>query len=574
MNFDPYDPKQFANMRRAVDYNYREMKPFRTVRRLNVEAGRGHYYRSKEDPPNAVRDPVNMLDQFENILVRSFVQNNPRARVSSYTTPKASAIFQEHLNKAIVEVKLLDTLRACVQEAILGYVGIAYCGISPTENDPNGESFVDPITLPNFVADLSHDRFHQGDIMGHRFARRIGELRGNERYVQEVVAKLKGRRSGISKLDDGVEDTDYDKDQGSLFDWADIWAIVVQPANLVVYMADNESINEPLRVESLDAPEFGPYVLLGFNNVLDELMPNSPAAKVLDMHDFVLSHYRRMFIQEDQAAQFWTYEGGAEEDARQIRDAMDGEMIQVNNNGAVTRRTKGGTNPQALAIGIHGRQLFDEATGYVRRTGGVASTADTATEARIDQANTSRLIRDMQLQVIAFTKQILQNIAWAEWTHPTRTRQVEVKPGEAGDAITEMWTPEMREGDFIEHEIDIIPDSMEHRSSGQQLEHLVRAVQGVVIPMTQMPSNKPVVVNTPEFLEKYAELDNLPELKEVADYAADEAFVSRPTASGSTRIPAGATPQVGGGPSPRSAEDAMVERVFAGAVSGGQQQEE
>lgn len=574
LNFDPYDPKQFANLHKAVKYNYAKLKPFRTVRALNIKAARGHYYNTDDDTPDAVRDPVNMLDQFTQILVRSFVQSNPRARVTSRSNPKVAAIQQEHLNITIREIKLLDTLRQCVREAIQGYMGIAYCSQTPTENDPAGESFVAPITLPNFVADLAHDEFYQADLIGHRFSRRIGELRGNDLYDQELVATLRGRRSGWSELDDGGGHDNYDEDQGSLFDWADIWAIYVQPANLMVYMSGNADINRPLRVESYDGPEFGPYVLLGFDRVLDELMPNSRAAMMLDMHDFVNTQYLRIFMKEDQAADFHTYEGGAEQDARAIRDAQDGELVQVNNNASVVRRTKPGTNPQALATAIHGRQLFDELSGMIRVLGGVGPIAETATQERLANANISRLIRDMQLQVIEFTKTILQNLAWFEWTHPTRTRQVELKVGKRGMAITEMWSPEIREGDFIEHEIDIVPDSLEHRSSAQQLEHLVRAVQGIVIPLSQMPSERPVVLKTPEFLAKYAELDNLPELAEVADYAADESFVTRPPTSGAGRIPVEATPQSAQPASGRSAEDALVERVFSGAVSGGQQEEE
>lgn len=519
------------------------------------------------------RDPVNMMDQYVQILVRSFVQSNPRARVTSRSNPKVAAIFQEHLNVTIREIDLLGTLRRCVQEAILGYLGIAYCGITPTVNDPAGESFCDPIALPDFVTDLAHDEFHQVDIMGHRFARRLGELVGNEAYDQDVVPLLKGRRSGQSELDDQSDRTDYDEEQGSLFDWVDIWAILVRPANLVVYMSQDTLIDRPLRVESADAPEFGPYCLLAFDRVLDELMPNSRAAMMLDMHDFVNGQYRRIFMKEDQAAEFFTYEGGSEEDARRIRDAMDGELILVNNNNAVARRTKGGTNPQALATAIHGRQLFDELSGNLRLLGGVGPIAETATQERLANINASRLIRDMQMQVVAFTKQILQNLGWAEWTHPTRKRQVELKIGEKGMATSEMWSPEIREGDFIEHEIDIVPDSMEHRSSGQQLEHLIRGVQ-IAMQLAQMPSERPVVIKGPEFLREYSELDNLPELAEVVDYAADEAFVTRPPTSGAGGNPPGETAgSVGGRAPPRSAEDALVERMFSGAVSGRQQEE-
>ncbi|MEE9597964.1 MAG: hypothetical protein V3V96_14420 [Acidiferrobacterales bacterium] len=572
LNFNPYDPKQFANLRKTLEYNYRELDPFRKVRRLNVEAARGHYYRTKDDPPDAVRDPVNMMDQFQQVLVRSFVQSNPRARVTSRSNPKVARIFQEHLNITIREIKLLDTLRRCVQESILGYLGVALCGTTA-----EGEPFCDSIPLPDFVVDLAHDEFRQADLMGHRFARRIAELRDNPLYDPEVVGKLKGRRSSTSELEDQTDRsrTEFDDEQGSLFDWVDIWALQIPPAGIVVYMLDDISIDRPLRVESIDAPEFGPYVLLGFDRVMDELMPNSRAAMMLDMHDFVNSQYRRIFMQEDQAANFWTYEGGAEEDARRIRKARDGEMVKVNDNNAVKRRTKGGTNPQALATAIHGRQLFDELSGQIRILGGVGPIAETATQERIANLNVSRMVRDMQIQVIDFTRKILQNLAWIEWTDPIRERRVELKVGRRGMAIEELWTPKIREGDFIEHEIDIVPDSLEHRSSAQQLDRLVRAIQGAAIPMMQMPSQKPVVIKAPEFLQKYSELDNLPELAEVVEYATDDALVSTPAGGANPQIPrGGGVPPNGAGATSRSAEDALVERVFSGAVGGQQQEDE
>lgn len=574
LNFDPRNPEQFARLRRAVKNNYRKMKPFREVRRLTVNAARGHYYDTEDDTPDAARDSVNMLDQFQQILIRSFVQSNPRARVTSRTVPKVAAIFQEHLNKTIREINLIDTLRSAVQESILGYLGIVYCGISPTANDPYGESYCDSIGLPNFVVDMGQTEFAEVDLIGHRFARRIDDLIDNESYDQEVVSKLRGRRSSWSELEDRSDRSRDDDEEGSLFDWVDIWAILVKPTNQIIYMSDNPGVDAPLRVESYDGPEFGPYVLLGFDRVPDELMPNSRGALMLDIHDFVNSKYCQIFMKEDQAADFHTYEGGAEEDARRIRDAMDGEVIQVNDNAAVVRRSKPGTNPQALATAIHGRQLFDELSGNLRLLGGVGPIAETATQERLANANASRLVRDMQLQVVEFTKRILQNIAWAEWTHPTRMRRVEIKTGQNGMAIEELWEPAIREGDFIEHEIDIVPDSMEHRSSAQQLEHLIRAVQGMVIPMMQVPSERPVVLKAPEFLRKYSELDNLPELEQVADYAADEAFVTRPSGSTPSIPPAGADIGGQGGQPGRNPEEMFVQQVLSGAVSGQQPESE
>ncbi len=571
LNFDPYNQKDFRRLQQAVKENLRRLDPFRKVRKMVKEAVQGHYYDSDDDQ-GMRRDPVNPLDQYQNTLVRTFVQARPIARVTSRTQPKQARIFEAHLNEVIKEIDLVNTLRWVVQEAILGYGGRAYCGISPTVNDPAGESFCDPVSLPDFVIDLSHEEVSQADLIGHSFSRRIGELHDNPLYDQEMVALLETRSSSRSELDNGKDRKRRNNEEGSVFDWTDLWSIMVRPANLVIVMSLDGPVTGPLRVESYDGPEFGPYVDLSFDRVMDELMPQSRGALLLDLHDFVVGQYRRMFIKEDKAAEFFTFEGGSEEDARNIRDAVDNEMVRVNDNKGVVRRNKGGTNPNSMAIGIHSRSLFDEFSNNVRVTGGVGPIAETATQERIANANINRTIEDMNLQVIGFTRRVLQNIAWHEWTHPTRTRRVEVKIGKNGRAIEQLWSPQVREGDFIEHEIDIVPDSMVHRTGRQQLEELMRAVQSVVVPVMQLPSERPIILRGPELLQKYSDLAQLPELQEVVDYAADEAFVSQPRGSGPATGGGGggggggAPSGGGGGGGSNDPGAAIVQQVLSGAV--------
>ena len=572
--FDPYDPDQFARLRRAMKSSYARLEPFRKVRKLTIEAAAGHYYDSEDDDPTIRRDPVNMLDQWLQVLVRSFVQTNPKVRVRNPSDPRTAAIYQEHLNKSIIELNLSETLRRCCQEALLGYLGVAHCGIAPVDEwDEDGSSFCRPVSGGDFVVDMSRDNFKQADFIGHRFSKRLDDLKESPWYDPEVTAALTGRRAGSTEFRDERDDRDSGRDD--LFDWVDIWSILIKPAGLVVYMAEDSGVKQPLRVQMYDGPEYGPYCLLAFDRVLDRIMPNSRGALMLDLHEFVNGQYRKMFGKEDEQADFWTFEGGAEEDARRIRDAEDGELLRVDNNGAVVRRTKGGTNPQAMGVAIHGRQLFDEMSGQIRRYGGVSSIADTATQARIDQANTSRLVKDMQLQFIDFSEDILRVLAWNEWTHPSRQRKVEIVVGKGGKAMDALWSPEMREGDFVEHEIQIIADSMEHRSSAQQLEEMLKGLN-TTLQVMQLPSKRPVTFNGPAFLKRYAEMAQLPELGEFAEFALDPSYVTPPAVQGGGAVKQqgaqGAGVQ-GGEQQGMGQDERMVERALSMTPSPGQEQQ-
>lgn len=571
VSFDPYNPETYQKLKKAVKRNYALMKPFREVRRWNKEAARGHYYNTSDESSGINRNPVNLLDQLEQVLVRSFVQSNPSARVTTRNKKnmQRAIAFRESLNRQIGDIGLEQTLRYATMDAILGYIGIVYCTIVPTERDPAGEFFADHVSFDDYVVDITRKKFGLIDFEGHRFSRRKDELLDTGMYDNEIVEKLSGGRNLNSELKDNPSDPDPDG-EADLFEHLDIWSVHVKPANMIVYFSESNEAQAPLRVETADAPSFGPYVRLGFDWVLDELLPNSRAAQMLDLAEFVNGQYTRIFIQEDRKAEYYTYEGKDEKDARAVRDAMDGELIQVENNDAVNKRTKGGTSPQSLGTAAHGMQLFDQMSGNIRLLGGVGPVADTATQERLANANVSRLVTDMQISVVKFTRQILQNMAWYDWTNPLRSQQFTAKVGQNGLAVDLDWTPEQRDGDFIEYEIGIEPDSMVYRSGEQQVQALLQGVQ-LAMQIAQLPSERPIVVRGPELLDHYSRMRNVPEMESVVDYASSEANVFQ--ASGANgRASASQQPQEDGrsrNGGQRTPEDLMIQQAMTGA---GQQQ--
>lgn len=567
MPFDPNNEKDFKRLRDSVKHNYERMECFRDVREACVDAARGHYYDCEEtkqefDRPNS----INSMDQWHNNLVRSFVQDTPRVRVTNKDDPRVAQIFQQHLNQVGVEIDIAETFKNCIRESLLGYLGTAYVGIADDPDVPDGASFVDSIGLPDRVLDMARNTFGEGDFEGHRYERRIDELRDSGMYNLSKIDDIELKHTAWLQTQHDEKHLD---DMHSVYEWITLWRIHVKPSNLIVTFADVEGVESPLRVASFDGPTWGSYIRLGFDNVLDGLLPNSRGAMILDIHNFINMQYQRIFIKEDQSAEIFTYHGGAEDDANAIREAADGEMVQVNDNSAVQRRRKGGTNPQALGTAIHARQLFDDQSGHVRQMGPIA---DTARAESLIQQNISRLVKDMQNTFRAFAQKVYQSIAWYEWTNPARSRKVEIKRGKNGKALEDMWSPEIRQGDFARFEIKIVPESFEFRSSEEQAARVMRAMQGVVIPAMQLPSRKPVVLDSPGFVKRYAELEGIDdELSQFVDFS--ETAV--PNAGGQARIPAGATvggPQ-NGGLRPAPQED-LEQRVLAQAMSGGNQQQE
>lgn len=561
MPFDAENPNDFIRLRESIKHNFGRMESFRNVRKACADAAKGHYYDGDDDEFDSP-DSVNTMDQWLNILVRSFVQDVPRVRVSSKEEPRTARAFEAHLNQVGIELDLGKTFKKIIREALLGYMGIAYVGIEDHPTIPGGASFVDALGLPEYCVDMARDDFSLIDFEAHTYQKRFDEMFGSGFYEDEV---LEEGRTAYNVLIENKTKKHLDE-MNSLYEWVDVWSVHVKPENLIVTMLDLDGFDKPIRVEKFDGPVWAPYIRLGFEDVLDGLIPNCRGAMILDLHEFVNSQYRKIFIKEDQSAEIFTYHGGAEDDARAIRDAADGEMVQVNDNNAVQRRRKGGTNPQSLATAIHARQLFDESSGNVRTAGGLGPVADTARQEALVSQNVGVLIGDMRNTFRAFAQKVYQAIAWYEWTNEERTRQVDVKAGKNGRAYADMWTPKMRQGDFARFTIEIIPESFEFRSSEEQANRIIRAMNNVVIPAMQLPSSRPVTLDTPGFVQKFAELDGIDnELSEFVNYSED-AVAGTSVSQGSSN--SGAPPAQTQNQQGPQVEQQILERVLAGAVNG------
>jgi hypothetical protein len=380
-----------------------------------------------------------------------------------------------------------------------------------------GKPFMDAVLLDDFVWDMQAVRVDQADFTGHRVMRRMEYLIDNPLYDQKVVQSLaqRGMSSSSTDEDDGQDRRDDD----ALYRRVDIWQIYLPQSGLIVWLSDEEK-QKALRWAPWNGPEKGPYRYLWFDKVPGKIMPNSRAAQLLDSHDFVNRIYRDIYTQTRREKEVWAYDGGHEDSAERLRKASHGEFIRADMT-ALQRVHVGGTNPQKLGVAIHGRQMFDELSANIRSLGGVGPIADTLGQERIAQSSASRMVKDMQGSVVDFTQELFQDISWYLWTETLRPTRVR-RPVTEFDSVDDVWPPEILEGDFIEHEIDIEPDSLTYKTSEEQFRALLEIVQTLVIPGMQLPSSRPPVLRLDKLLDMAARRRNIPELTEVVEYASDD----------------------------------------------------
>ena len=164
----------------------------------------------------------------------------------------------------------------------------------------------------------------------------------------------------------------------------------------------------------------------------------------------------------------------------------------------------------------------------------------------------------MRNEVHTFAKTILRYWGWYRWTDPIR--QTTVRRQTPHGPVESTWSPAYREGDFIQHEIDIEHGSMEYRGNEQLAGSLVESVNAIMATMT-LPSSRPVVFNHPRFAEMLGDLRNQPQLAELVGFAPDKANISP-----GVKVNAPLAQEDESGGVATSGEDDMVQRLMQADV--------
>jgi hypothetical protein len=524
--FDPDNPKDFRRLQDSVKYARKQMKPFV---KFSIDAKRqmvGPHYgdRSKNDYD---RVPVNGMEELAYVLSMAIAAKNPRVTVGTFIEGLLSKAqtMELHLNKLVREINLAATLRGAIVNAVFG-PGVVHIGVEAQRvKSPDGwlhtakQPFVDVVNASNLVLDMSVEHWELMDFMGHKYRHPLEWFEGDPRYDQEAVDQLRSGTFG-SKDDQGLDreqslslgQGQYEERYRKRVDVYDIW---LPESNLVLTMSLNAK--RALRIVPFNGIEGGPYRVLSFQDVPGQLWPLSPAHTLWDLDDFVNRIYRKVFRQGEREKEVFTYRGSTEDTFRRILEAVDGEAVSSEEVDPVQRVKVGGASPQTIAMAIHAHGL------YKRRAGtdvmaGFGSVADTATQEKIVKNATDKRAEAMQDRFAEFTQRIVQAMAWHEWTEEQRDDVVYHQVANTPYYYEQHWSPETREGDFVQYDILIEPYSMQRQTPASQLQLMFgmwdRAVQALPILQSQ-----DVALDVNGFFEGVSRLAHFPGLRQMIRFA-------------------------------------------------------
>lgn len=483
-----------------------------------------HYVRDGACPAT----PVNLIELAVTIYVRHLASGSPRCLVTTGVPSLRpfAADMEAALNQIPGEIGLLATLRRAVLEAIfsIGIVKVGICEAGPGAG-PGDEPFVSIVQLDDYFCDMSARSWDEVQYEGNEYWMDTEQIKGLYGVSLDEDEYQGDSPNGQPQARSLTVHEGVDPIHGRVL-LRDVY--LAREGRLVTYAV---SSMRTLRDVPWDGPDGSPYVKLWFSDVPGNLMPMPPVAVWKDLHELENALFRKLARQAEAKKTVAAFSGGNDEDIARLRSSRDGEGFRYNGP-RPEQITIGGLDQSNLAFAIQVRDLHSVIAGNLDSLGGLSPQAGTATQERLISDSSSVRIRAMGDAVAAFAGQIFRRLAWYMWTDPVRERTIVKRSGTL--SVTKAWTPETRDGDFLDYNFDIDVFSMQEDSPSARMEKFMLIYERVILPAMPQLEAQGARIDMRAVFDYVGRNANLPELSD---------FVTFPDAPLGGREPAGGSPR-------------------------------
>lgn len=517
------DHKRFMALRDSIEPNMKLLKPFRDELESALKAYTGPHYGQQ---PTDSR-PINMLQLAVENTLQQLSSRAPQVLCLTHKPKLKSSAAQEELaiNETLKRIDFEAEHRLWTLSAIFS-VGIMKVGLevmeSPEVDDeplPMTGIFCEAIMLDDFVFDMTASKWNRRQVTfcGNKYRMSLAEARANKRYNKEARERLSPvEKSGSDK--DGT--ANLSKSNGSNSDpfteMVELWDVWVPEENEVVTFAVDGG-EEPLQTIKWHGPKHGPYHLLAFNPVLNNVLPLPPIANYIDLDDLLSRLYSKLGEQASRQKTIGITDLQSVSDGQNIIKTSDGDTLAVGNPNAFKEARFGGVDQQTLSFALNVKGMCDFVMGNLSSQAGLGETAATLGQEQLIKQASSIRTASMQSVLLSATKKVVSDIAFYLHYHPTvqydLTRRIEGTDIEfpiTWPRQMDEWGNEIdaRTGDFNEYDISIQPYSMQDMSPGQRATMLRTIWREDIAPMTAM-GLQPDVYAYLATLSKYYDLPEL-----------------------------------------------------------------
>jgi len=525
------NPKIFKRVRDAVKRSFEEMEPFRANRKALIESFVGSGYGKQG---SGVQETyLNLIALAVNIYIRQLAVRAPSAVVTTPFEELRPLAYSLSIacKDASEECELGLVLRRAVMDALFSpyakvKVGLEYNG---TDDYEGAEVDVtDPVvrnlSFDDTVIDMSARSAYNPAFEGDRYYLPIDQfkLMYPEAQIPPTFKDEKGVKSEGSetRTEEISHKAKGDEDFQDMIELWNVW--LPSSRQMLVYYANFETETPIKVIDDFDSVEKGPYRTLFFTGVPDNAMPLAPFGLVKELHELANHIFRRLAWQAKNKKAVELFDNV--DSVSLFNKAKDGEAILYTGPEPIHVET-GGIDQPSFQLMLQVRDMFSWAAGNIDSLGGLSAMSDTATQDKLLASSASAQIRDMQDATSEFARSIFKQIAWYEWTDPIRSRIIEKPIPGTTMVIPVAWTPETREGDFLDLNFDIIPQSMRDETPAQKLNDMMTILNQLIMPIYPILQQQGVAIDTQRLISIISDYSNIPELEQVLVSATEQEMI-------------------------------------------------
>jgi hypothetical protein len=478
--------------------------------------------------------PLNLINQTVDAYTMLLAANRPQVRIKTdYQELEGFAKhFELAVNNLIKEIGLEFTIRQWVMDAFfsIGVVKVHIADSGLVEIEPDrwmdpGSPFVSNVSLDDFCFDMAAKKWSEVRWAGDMYRIPFEDVKeGIKSGMYNEHAK---QASPTSKYSGGDEKRQEDISRGHevdfdelepMIDLADIW--IPRDGKIYTFLVANRSTFDlkttpPIAEMDWEGPEHGPYHILGFNDVPNNIMPVAPALHLDCLSRTINSLLRKQIKQAERQRDINIYDASAQETAQNLQQSRDGDWRGVDNIESVGVHKIGGPDPANQAFTASAIDMFDRAAGNLPALLGLGQSADTLGQEQLIHGANSRKEGQMQYRVVDAVSRVIRATSYLLWMDEVKEITSQYTVQDTSIRVTSKWKPGDRDGNFMDYNFEISPFSMTYQAPGKDVEAVNTLLGTVYAPMLQMIQQQGGTLDFQELNEFYAQNLNNPFLRKL-----------------------------------------------------------
>ncbi len=508
-------------LRDTMQRDYSFLQPFR-VQHVKHRAE----YLGNQFGIGGIENPINVLSQFVNTIIRQLVGGEPRGMVTTYDRqlrPFAEAM-QDDMDIRLKAMRYADILRRKVFDAAF-LIGITRRAITaPAEGRYGyarvaGEVGIWNIAFEDFCFDTSVSCIEDGEYQAHFYDACYDDVKSSTLFKASIRRDLQPSEPSLfNEGGDAKVGTLGMMAQGTYERYEDyirmceVW--MPRYGRVLTFAVDQES-EDPLLDQDWVGPECGPYDYLRLQES-GQVLPKSPVMDLILLAQSINHHHKHLDNQASQSKDIVAYQD--EGDAEKLANAEQGSYQCLRNPQGVVPIKMFGVNNELATWTSMEREMFNEASG-TRALGGLSSSAKTATQEKLIANSASELIQAWGAKVIQSAKRDMEALGWFFWNNPHQKLESTYQlPGMPDVSADRSVSPEQRASiPWSKMQLEIDPYSFGFVPPAQRAQILDGLMKEVIIPLAPMISRPGIGESLQKYFQLIAKYRNMPEINEIVE---------------------------------------------------------